>query len=92
MTYYKPTPYFYSDKTKGISILAFMLSFFLPLHIHYHVKNIFKHVLFYMHDIHIMAEKISLLIKKLQKTYFALPNYGSRQNHETFIYRIENQI
>ena len=37
----------------------------LPLHVHNYVENVLKHVLFYMHDIKVMAEEIGLLIRKL---------------------------
>jgi hypothetical protein len=36
-----------------------------PLHIHDHVENIPKHVLFYVHDVKIIAEEIGLPIRKL---------------------------
>ena len=37
----------------------------LPLHVHNYVENVLKHVLFYMHDIKVMAEEIGLPIRKL---------------------------
>jgi len=40
---------------------------YLPLHIHDGVENFLKHVLFYVHDIKVMAEEIGLPIKKLSK-------------------------
>jgi hypothetical protein len=39
----------------------------LPLHVHDRVKNILKHVLFYVHDVKVMAEEIDLSIRKLLK-------------------------
>ena len=39
----------------------------LPLHIHDGVENVLKHVLFNVHDIKVMAEKIGLPIRKLPK-------------------------
>jgi hypothetical protein len=39
----------------------------LPLHINDDVENVLKHVLFNVHDIKIMAEKIGLSIRKLPK-------------------------
>jgi hypothetical protein len=45
--------------------------FCLPLHVHDRVENVLKHVLFYMHDIKVMAEKIE--IRKLpENTLFYL--------------------
>ena len=39
----------------------------LPLHVHNCVENILKHVLFYLHDINVMAKEIGLPIRKLLK-------------------------
>jgi len=39
----------------------------LPLHIHDGVENVLKHVVFYVHDVKVIVEKIGLLIKKLPK-------------------------
>jgi len=49
------------------SYIHFSLDVFicLPLHIHNHVENVLKHVLFYMHGTKVMAEEISLPIRKL---------------------------
>jgi len=45
----------------------------LPLHIYNYVENVIKYVLFYMHDIKVMVEKIDLSIKKLpENTLFYL--------------------
>jgi hypothetical protein len=40
---------------------------YLPLHIHNHVENVLKHVLFYTHNIKVMTEEIDLPIRKLTK-------------------------
>jgi len=37
----------------------------LPLHVHDRAENVLKHVLFYVHDIKVMAEEIGLSIRKL---------------------------
>jgi len=37
----------------------------LPIHVHNHVENILKHVLFYVHNIKVMVEEIGLPIRKL---------------------------
>jgi hypothetical protein len=63
---------------------------YLPFHIHIRVENVLKQVLFYVHDIKIMVEEICLPTRKLMKI-FALLNYESNQNQETFAYQIENQ-
>jgi hypothetical protein len=39
--------------------------FCLLLHIHDHVENVLKHVLFYVHEVKVMVEKIGLPIRKL---------------------------
>jgi hypothetical protein len=39
----------------------------LPLHIHDGVENVLKHILFNVHDVKVMAEKIGLPIRKLLK-------------------------
>jgi hypothetical protein len=45
----------------------------LPLHVYNYVENVIKYVLFYMHDIKVMVEKIDLSIKKLlENTLFYL--------------------
>jgi hypothetical protein len=41
--------------------------FRLPIHIHNHIENVLKHVLFYVHNIKVMVEEISLPIRKLPK-------------------------
>jgi hypothetical protein len=43
------------------------------LHVHNHVENVLKNILFYVHDVKVMAEKISLPIRKLlENTLFYL--------------------
>jgi hypothetical protein len=37
----------------------------LLLHVHDHVESVLKHVLFYVHEVKVMAEKIGLPIRKL---------------------------
>jgi hypothetical protein len=55
-----------------LSIIVSVI-FCLPLHVHNYVENVIKYVLFYMHDIKVMAEKIDLSIKKLsENTLFYL--------------------
>ena len=39
----------------------------LPLHIYDDVENFLKYVLFYVHDVNVMAEEIGLPIRKLPK-------------------------
>jgi hypothetical protein len=63
----------------------------LSFHVNNRVENIFKHVLFNVHDIKVMTEEIGLSIRKFSRKHLALFNYGSNQNQKTFAYRIENQ-
>jgi len=46
---------------------SFHIVLCLTFHVHHRVKNIFKHIVFYMHDIQIMMEDISFPIRKLPK-------------------------
>ena len=48
----------------------------IPLHVHNHVENILKHVLFYVHDINVMVEEIGLSIRKLLKKTSLYPIMG----------------
>jgi hypothetical protein len=48
----------------------------IPLHVHNHVKNILKHVFFYIHDINVMVEEIGLPIRKLLKKTSLYPIMG----------------
>jgi len=38
---------------------------YLLLHVHDRVENILKHVIFYVHDVKVMAEEIGLPIRKI---------------------------
>ena len=40
---------------------------YLPLHVYDHVENVPKHVIFYVHDVQVMAEEIGLPKRKLPK-------------------------
>ena len=72
MNHHKPTPYFTVTEQHYIqSSLDVVLC--LPLHIHDGVENVLKHVLFNMHDVKVMAEKISLPIRKLLKDTLLYP-------------------
>jgi len=47
--------------------------FCLLLHVHDHIENVLKHVLFYVHEVKVMVEKIGLPIRKLlENTLFYL--------------------
>ena len=65
MTHHKLTLYFYGDKIKVYFSLHVVLC--LSFHVHNCVKNVFKHVIFNVHDIEVMAEDICLPIRKLPK-------------------------
>ena len=62
-------------KTNFISILkqhyihfSFDVVLYLSHHVHDRVKNISKHILFYVHDIKVMVEELGLSIRKLLET------------------------
>ena len=45
----------------------------LPIHVHDHVENVLKHILFYVHDVKAMAQEIGFPIRKLpENTLFYL--------------------
>jgi hypothetical protein len=48
----------------------------LPLHIHDDVENVLKHVLFNVHDVKVITEKIGLPIRKLPKDTSLHPILG----------------
>jgi hypothetical protein len=57
----------------------------LPLHIHDGVENVLRHVLFNVHDIKVMAEKIGLPIRKLSKDTFLYPIMGQTKTRELLL-------
>ena len=61
---------------------SLLVIIYLPFHMHYHVKNIFKHVFFDMHDIQILAKKISFLIRKLSKNNSLYPIVGNTKTRK----------
>jgi hypothetical protein len=63
----------------------------LPLHIHNGVENIFKHVLFYVHDVKVMTEKIGLPIRKLLKDTSSYPIVDQTKTKKTSAYLIGDQ-
>jgi hypothetical protein len=66
---------------------------FQASHVHNRVENIFKHVLFNTHDIKVMAEDISLPIKKLiENILFYLITSQTKTKKILLNYRNENQI
>jgi hypothetical protein len=48
----------------------------LPLHVHNCVENVPKYILFYVHDIKVMAEEIDLPIRKLLENTSVYPIVG----------------
>jgi hypothetical protein len=57
----------------------------LPLHIHDGVENVLKHVLFNVHDVKVMAEKIVLPIRKLPKDTSLYPIMGQTKTRELLL-------
>jgi len=48
----------------------------LLLYVYNRVENVLKNILFYVHDVKVMAEEIGLQIRKLPENNFALPIVG----------------
>jgi len=63
----------------------------LPLHVHDRVENILKHVLFYMHDVKVMAEEISLSIKKLLENILFYPILGQTKTRKLLLTELETK-
>ena len=57
----------------------------LSLHVYNYVKNILKHVLFYIHGIKVMAEEIGLSIKKLPKNILFYPIVGQTKTRKLLL-------
>ena len=74
MTYKKPTPYFY-----GYKIILY------PFHIHNGVENVLKHVLFNVHDVKVMVEKIGLPIRKLPNNISLNPIVGQTKTRKLLL-------
>ena len=55
---------------KVVSTLALMFVLPLPLHIRNRVENVLKHIIFHVHDIKVIADKIGLPIRKLTENTF----------------------
>jgi hypothetical protein len=58
---------------------------FLPLHIHDGVENVLKHILFYVHDVKVMAEEIGLPIRKLPKDTSLYPIVGQTKTKKLLL-------
>jgi hypothetical protein len=57
----------------------------LPLHIHDAVENVLKHVLFNVHDVKVVAEKIGLPIRKLPKDTSLYPIMGQTKTRKLLL-------
>jgi hypothetical protein len=57
----------------------------LPLHIHDGVENVIKHVLFYVHDVKVMAEEIGLPIRKLLNFFLFYPIMGQTKTRKLLL-------
>jgi hypothetical protein len=58
---------------------------YLSLHIHDGVENVLKHVLFNVHDVKVMAEKIGLPIRKLPKDTSLYPIMGQTKTKKLLL-------
>jgi hypothetical protein len=55
---------------------SFIVVICLPLHVHNHVENVLKYVLFYVHNSKVIVEKIGLSIRKFsQNTSLDIDRY-----------------
>jgi len=57
----------------------------LPLHIRDGVENVLKHVLFYVHDVKVMAEEIGIPIRKLSKDTLLYPIMGQTKTRKLLL-------
>jgi hypothetical protein len=57
----------------------------LPFHIHDGVENVLKHVLFYVHDVKVMAEEIGLPIRKLPEDTLLYPIVGQTKTRKLLL-------
>jgi hypothetical protein len=63
----------------------------LPLHVHDRVENIFKHVLFYMHNVKVMPKEIGLPIKKLLENTSLYPVVGQTKTRKLLFTGLETK-
>jgi hypothetical protein len=63
----------------------------LPFHIYEGVENILKHVLFYMYDAKVMAEKIDLPIRKLPQNNLLYLVVGQTKTRKLLLTRLETK-
>ena len=57
----------------------------------HHVENIIKHVLFYMHNIKVIVEKIGLPIRKLLENILLYPIVGQTKTNKLLFIRLETK-
>jgi hypothetical protein len=63
----------------------------LPLHIHDRVENVLKHVLFYVHDVKVIAKKIGLPIRKLSENTLLYPIVGQTKTKKVLLTGLETK-
>jgi hypothetical protein len=63
----------------------------LPLHVNDRVENIFKHILFYVHDVKVMTEEIDLPIRKLSENTSLYPIMGQTKTRKLLLTKFGNQ-
>jgi hypothetical protein len=63
----------------------------LPLHIHDGVENVLKHILFNVHDVKVMTEKIGLPIRKLLKDTSLHPIMGQTKTRKLLLTWLETK-
>jgi hypothetical protein len=62
-----------------------------PLHIHNSVENVLKHVLFYVHDVKVMAEEIGLPIRKFSQNTSLYLVVGQTKTRKLLLTRLETK-
>jgi hypothetical protein len=63
----------------------------LPLHIHDGFENVLKHILFYVHDVKVMAEEIGLPIRKLLENASLYPVVDQTKTRKLLLTRLETK-
>jgi hypothetical protein len=63
----------------------------LSFHVYNRVKNVFKHVLFNVHDIKVIVEKISLLIRKLPENTLFYPIMGHAKTRKLMLTELKTK-
>ena len=65
--------------------------FCLPLHIHDSVENVLRNILFYVHEVKVMVEEISLPIRKLLENTLFYPIVGQTKSRKLLLTRMKTK-